>query len=89
VQLVYFDPEKWESFCQYKPLTASGSAASSSLGLVPSSSSFDALLGQCPEVLDTTVACPLQVSTHTNLPTALEQLGGVQTLLFLVAKVCL
>ena len=85
VQLLNFDPLNWKTYCSFSCLAEGGST--SLLGLVPSASNSEILLGQCPHLLSSSVSGEMKVVSHVNLPQALEQLGGVQALLFLVAKV--
>lgn len=85
VQLLNFDPLNWKTYCSFSRLAEGGST--SLLGLVPSASNSEILLGQCPHLLSSSVSGEMKVVSHLNLPQALEQLGGVQALLFLVAKV--
>ncbi|XP_070180486.1 lysosomal-trafficking regulator-like [Littorina saxatilis] len=84
-QVLYFDPENWRSYCRFGQPTERNNA--SLLGLVPSASTSQALLGQRPLECSSSVSGEMRLMKHVNLPQALEQLGGVQALLFLVAKV--
>ncbi|KAL8559615.1 hypothetical protein ACOMHN_008326 [Nucella lapillus] len=97
-QALYFNPSNWMTYCsfsQHSPdashqSSSSSSASSSSLlGLVPPSAaaSADPLLRQCPQVDASKISGEMRLMQHLNLPQALEQLGSLQALLFLVAKV--
>lgn len=84
-QLLNFDPHNWKKYCSFSHPVEPGST--SLLGLVPSASNSEILLGQCPRLLSSSVSGEMKAVSHVNLPQALEQLGGVQAVLFLVAKV--
>ena len=84
-QVLSFDPHHWQTYCTFSQLSEGGGA--SLLGLVPTASNSEMLLGQCPQTASSIVSGEMREMQHTNLPQALEQLGGVQALLFLVAKV--
>ncbi|XP_076442605.1 lysosomal-trafficking regulator-like isoform X2 [Babylonia areolata] len=84
-QVLYLDPQSWKTYCSFGHSAERG--GSSLLGLVPSASSADPLLRQCPLVDTSNVSGDMKLTQHVNLPQALEQLGSLQALLFLVAKV--
>lgn len=84
-QVLYFNPNNWKTYCSFGQSPDHNN--SSLLGLVPSAASADPLLQQCPQVDTSNVSGEMRLMQHVNLPQALEQLGSLQAVLFLVAKV--
>lgn len=83
--VVLFDPRSPHQYQQFncKIVNETGSL----LGLLPPISLIDPQLLQRPHLYITTIIADLKVLTHTPLPTVIQQLGGLQAILFLVAKV--
>lgn len=83
--VLHFDPNSPEYVGHYGQGEARESG--SLLGLVPASAAVDPLLLHRPHRQPVSGAAHLKVQKITTLPGALEQLGGLQAMLFLVAKV--